>query len=90
MRQNRFLRKLTEGDTEFQFWSHMQIMVYGEAHFHQFQLELMQESHWLGLSKFLTNYIDNEGFRDFWDREKHSFSKEYCAWINDRLTAKES
>ena len=77
---------LTDGDKEFRYWSHMQMMVYGESHFHQFQLKLIEESNWLGLSTFLKSYVVNAGFQEFWIKEKHSFSDKYSAWIDKVLT----
>ena len=79
---------LTDGDREFQYWSHMQILIYGETHFHQFQLGLMPESHWAGFANFLTSYIESSGFEDFWSKEENSFSKDYSAWINEQRRLK--
>ena len=79
---------LTDGDREFQYWSHMQMLVYGETHFHQYQLGLMSESRWNGFASFLGTYVESAGFDDFWDKESESFSADYTAWINERLQSK--
>ena len=82
--------ELTDGDREFQYWSHMQMLIYGEAHFHQFQLGLMSESHWKGFANFLKSYIESVGFEDFWNKEARSFSDDYSGWINEQLRLKKS
>lgn len=80
--------KLSEGDKEFQYWSHMQMMVYGETHFHQFQLKLMPDSHWSGLSNYLRSYIGSDRFEEYWIEEGKSFSHEYSTWISEQLKMK--
>ncbi|MCB1670518.1 MAG: hypothetical protein R3F41_11060 [Gammaproteobacteria bacterium] len=80
--------ELSAGDREFQYWSHMQMLIYGETHFHQYQLGLMPESHWQGFASFLVSYIESKGFEDFWNREATSFSQDYTAWINDQIKAR--
>lgn len=82
--------KLTDGDREFQYWSHMQMLVYGETHFHQFQLGLMPESHWKGFANFLKSYIQSSGFEDFWRQEGESFADDYSKWINEQLKINKS
>lgn len=82
--------ELSDGDREFQYWSHMQMLVYGETHFHQFKLGLMAESHWQGFANFLKSYIESSGFEDFWSQEAESFSEDYSGWINEQLRQKKS
>jgi len=79
---------LSEGDKIFQFWSHMQMLVYGETHFHQYQLGLMPEAHWIGFSSWLENYVESNGFSEFWNEEASSFSEDYRSWIDKVLEAK--
>ena len=81
---------LSDGDREFQYWNHMQMLIYGEAHFHQFQLGLIPESHWRGLANFLANYVGSAGFDEFWEGEADSFSDDYKAWISEQLQSKKS
>ena len=76
---------LTPADQEFQYWSHMQMMTYGEAYFRQFELGLMPESHWAGFSRWIEVYVRSRGFEAFWSSDETSFSDEYRAWINERL-----
>jgi len=82
--------ELTKGDKEFQFWSHMQMLIYGETHFHQFQLGLMPTSHWKGFASWIKSYINSAGFEDFWNQEAHSFSEDYSAWINEQLKTRDA
>jgi hypothetical protein len=68
----------------------MQMLIYGEAHFHQFQLGLIPESHWRGLANFLANYVASAGFDEFWQGEADSFSDDYKAWISAQVQSKKS
>ena len=79
---------LTEGDRLFRFWSHMQMLVYGETHFHQHQLGLMPDTHWEGFAAWLEDYIDSNGFDEFWEQEAKSFSIDYRQWVDTRLQLK--
>ena len=82
-------KELSEGDKEFQFWSHMQMLIYGETHFHQFQLGLMSESQWKGFASWIESYVNSAGFEDFWIQEAQSFSEDYSAWINEQLKTRD-
>lgn len=81
---------LTPADEEFQYWCHMQMMTYGEAYFHQFELGLMPDSHWAGFSRWIEGYVGSRGFDSFWARDETSFSNEFAAWINERISARSS
>ena len=76
---------LSPGDKEFLFWSHLQMLTYGEAYHQQFQLGLMPEAHWHGFSSWIDDYINSRGFDEFWASEKSSFSSDYCEWIEQKL-----
>jgi hypothetical protein len=76
--------EMTPGDREFLYWSHMQMLTFGEAYFHQFQLGLMPESHWQGFSNWIKAYMEGKEFDLFWQQEGNSFSQDYSAWINEQ------
>ena len=78
-------QSLSPGDKEFLYWSHMQMITYGEAYFQQFQLGLMPDSHWEGFSNWIDAYIESPGFTDFWHSDRSSFSKDYSKWIEKKL-----
>ena len=77
--------ELSAGDKEFLYWSHMQMITYGEAYYQQFQLGLMPDTHWKGFSNWIDSYIKDPGFAEFWQSESSSFSKDYSAWISKQL-----
>jgi hypothetical protein len=77
--------KLSAGDKEFLYWSHMQMITYGEAYYQQFQLGLMPDAHWEGFSNWIDSYIEGPGFSDFWQSDSSSFSKDYSKWIEKKL-----
>ncbi len=81
---------LSPGDKEFQYWSHMQMLSFGEAYFHQFELRLMADSHWQGFSNWMEKYVESPGFEEFWAREGASFSAEYCEWVNEKRENRQS
>jgi hypothetical protein len=76
---------LSAGDAEFLYWSHMQMLTYGEAYYQQFQLGLMPESHWAGFSNWIDDYIKSPGVVEFWREERSSFSDDYSQWIDEKL-----
>ena len=77
--------ELSAGDKEFLYWSHMQMITYGEAYFQQFQLGLMPDTHWEGFSKWIDTYIETPGFAEFWQSDSSNFSKDYSEWIAQKL-----
>ena len=76
---------LTAGDREFLYWSHMQMITYGEAYFQQHQLGLMSEEHWQGFSNWIDAYLESPGFVEFWQSDSASFSQDYSNWIEEKL-----
>lgn len=77
--------ELSAADKEFLYWSHMQMLTYGEAYFQQFQLGLMPDTHWEGFSNWIDAYIESPGFADFWQSDSTSFSNDYSDWIEQKL-----
>ena len=75
---------LTEGEKEFQYWNHMQMLLFAETYFHQHELGLMPDSHWRGFANFIVNYFDTRGFKDFWDEVGPSFSEDFSEWISEQ------
>jgi hypothetical protein len=75
----------TAGDLEFRHWAHVQMMVYGEAYFHHFQIGLMPQSHWSSFVSFMDGYIESVGFREFWEEAGSTFASDYQAWIDAKL-----
>lgn len=76
---------LSPGDKEFVYWSHMQMITYGEAYFQLFQLGLMPESHWSGYSRWIDEYVNEPDFEEFWRSDNTSFSEDYAKWIDQKL-----
>ena len=78
-------KELTPGDEMFVYWSHMQMITYGEAYFRLFQLGLMPESHWTGYSNWIDAYVKERNFDAFWASDSTSFSEDYREWIDRKL-----
>jgi hypothetical protein len=76
---------LSPGDKEFLYWSHMQMITYGEAYYRQFQLGLMPDAHWESFSNWIDSYVTSPGFEEFWLSDKASFSQDYTEWVDDKL-----
>lgn len=76
---------LSPGDRLFIYWSHMQMMTYGEAYFELFQLGLMPDSHWTGYSNWIDDYVKGRDFDAFWLSDSSSFSEDYRQWIDQKL-----
>ena len=68
----------------------MQMMSFGEAYFHQFKLGQMPEMHWEGFSSWIEGYIDSNGFSDFWEQERGSFSDDYVVWVEERMARRDT
>ena len=77
--------EMSSGDKEFLYWSHMQMITYGEAYFRQFQLGLMPDNHWEGFSNWIDAYTESREFDEFWQSENVSFSEDYRKWIDKKL-----
>ncbi|MDA1370631.1 MAG: hypothetical protein O2971_07705 [Proteobacteria bacterium] len=75
---------LTDGDKEFQYWNHMQMMLFTETYFHQHELGLMPDSHWRPFAHYIVNYFAIRGFREFWVQVGPSFSEDFREWINEQ------
>ena len=57
--------ELTDGDRQFQYWSHVQFLLHAETYFHHHELGLMPDAHWRPYARFMTKYIQSPGFREF-------------------------
>ena len=77
--------ELSAADREFLYWSHMQMMTFGEAYHRQFELGLMPDDHWAGFSSWIDSYVQSSGFSDFWKSDKYSFSENYRDWVEQKL-----
>jgi hypothetical protein len=73
---------LTDGDRQFQYWSHVQFLLHAETYFHHHQLGLMPDEHWRGYAKFMRRYVQSPGFRETWDDIGPAFSEDFAQWIN--------
>ena len=77
--------ELSPGDKVFIYWSHMQMITYGESYFRLFQLGLMPASHWTGYSSWIDDYVTERDFEEFWQSDSSSFSDDYRQWIDKKL-----
>jgi hypothetical protein len=82
--------ELTEGDRQFQYWSHVQILLHAETYFHHHELRLMPDGHWQGYARYFTRYTRSPGFRDVWDDIGPGFSEDFACWLNGLLANPES
>lgn len=78
--------ELSPGDKVFLYWSHMQMITYGESYYHLFQNGLMPKSHWESYSNWIDEYIKSREFDEFWRADNASFSQDYSAWIEKKMT----
>src|SRR5437870_9660816 len=44
--------ELTNGDRQFQYWSHVQFLLHAETYFHHHDLGLMQYEHWCPFHRY--------------------------------------
>ena len=77
--------ELSAEDEEFQYWSHMQVMLHAETYFHHSELGLMPKSHWSGYVRYITGYVHSRGFVDFWDDVGPAFSENFRNWLDGKL-----
>jgi hypothetical protein len=77
--------ELTEGDRQFQYWSHVQFLLHAETYFHHHELGLMADEHWRGYARFMTRYIQSPGFKEVWDDIGPAFSEDFAQWLNGLL-----
>ncbi len=77
--------ELTDGDRQFQYWSHVQILLHAETYFHHHELKLMPDEHWRGYARFMTRYIQSPGFREMWADIGPGFSEDFARWLDGLL-----
>jgi hypothetical protein len=76
--------ELTDGDRQFQYWTHVQFLLHAETYFHHHHLGLMPDAHWRGYTKFITRYVQSPGFNEVWTDIGPAFSEDFARWL-DRL-----
>lgn len=74
--------ELTEGDRQFQYWSHVQFLLHAETYFHHQELGLMPDAHWRPYGRYMTKYIQSPGFKEAWDDIGPGFSEDFVRWLN--------
>ena len=79
--------ELTDGDRQFQYWSHVQLLLHAETYFHHHELGLMPDAHWRGYARYMTRYIQSSGFREVWDDIGPSFSEDFVRWVDGLLAS---
>jgi len=77
--------ELTNGDREFQYWSHVQFLLHAETYFHHHELGLMPDDHWRGYVRWMERYVRSPGFKPVWDDIGPAFSEHFVKWLNDLL-----
>ena len=77
--------ELTDGDRQFQYWSHVQFLLHAETYFHHHDLGLMPDAHWSPYERYLVRYMQSPGFREVWDDIGPGFSEGFARWINRLL-----
>jgi hypothetical protein len=82
--------ELTDGDRQFQYWSHVQFLLHAETYFHHHELGLMADEHWRGYARFMTRYIQSPGFKEVWDDIGPAFSEDFGRWLNDLFKRQEN
>lgn len=80
---------LTEGDRQFQYWSHVQMLLHAETYFHHHQLRLMPDEHWRGYARFMTRYVQSPGFMRVWDDIGPAFSEDFGRWLDGLVRQQE-
>ena len=75
--------ELTEGDRQFQYWSHVQFLLHAETYFHHHELGLMPDAHWRPYARYMTKYIQSPGLKEAWDDIGPGFSEDFARWLND-------
>src|ERR1700747_1263973 len=80
--------ELTEGDRQFQYWSHVQFLLHAETYFHHHELGLMPDAHWRPYARYLTRYMQSPGFRGVWNDIGKGFSENFARWIDRLLEGK--
>src|SRR6201984_1276315 len=67
--------ELTEGDRQFQYWSHVQFLLHAETYFHHHELGLMPDAHWRPYARYMTKYMQSPGFKEAWEILAPAFQK---------------
>jgi hypothetical protein len=77
--------ELTDGDRQFQYWSHVQFLLHAETYFHHHDLGLMPDAHWRPYARYMTKYIQSPGFKQVWDDIGPGFSEDFVRWVDGLL-----
>ena len=74
--------ELTDGDRQFQYWSHVQFLLHAETYFHHYELGLMPEEHWRPYARYMTKYSANRlASRKFGMISAQAFRKTLCVGL---------
>jgi hypothetical protein len=77
--------ELTDGDRQFQYWSHAQFLLHAETYFHHHELGLMSDAHWRPYERYMTKYMQSPGFKEAWDDIGPGFSEDFARWVAELL-----
>lgn len=72
---------LAAGEEQFQWWSHMSVMLHAETYHYHHELGLMPHGHWKGYVRYMEGYSSAPGFADFWGEVGTAFSRDFCNWM---------
>lgn len=79
--------ELTDGDRQFQYWSHVQLLLHAETYFHHHELGLMPDAHWRGYSRYMARYVLSPSFKEVWDDIGPGFSEDFARWVDVLLVS---
>ena len=79
--------ELTDGDRQFQYWSHVQFLLHAETYFHHHDLGLMPDAHWRPYARYMTKYIQSPGFKEVWEDIGQGFSEGFVRWLDGLLAS---
>src|SRR6266581_942127 len=79
--------ELTDGNRQFQYWSHVQFLLHADTYFHHHDLGLMPDAHWRGYARYMTKYMQSPGFREAWDDIGPAFSEDFARWVDGLLAS---
>ena len=77
--------ELTDGDRQFQYWSHVQFLLHAETYFHHHDVGLMLDAHWRPYARYFAKYVKSRGFREVWDDIGPGFSEDFARWVDGLL-----
>ena len=60
-----------------------------ENAYFQFNEQALDQKHWSGMKRMLTDYAQLPAFREYWPNRKHWFSKEFQAFMEREILATE-